>query len=274
MLARAFATAAVLSLLVLVPATAAKTRGAFKVTSTLDGKAVLPHRIHWLAFPSLAHAKIAKVEFLIDEHLAWVEHGAPYVYGSDDNGRNEGYLVTSWLSPGEHHFVVRATATDGTTSTDTVVSRVLPAPAPPTALTGTWQRTIDATGAPKPGSAGNPTSTIIAPGTWKITFEKRWIHDAAPGKFVYPASNNNGTGFVFLDDYSATPTRIHVQGEVIFHPISDKLAEGGWWCYPNGPAADYNWTVNGNTLTLAPIGGHDACRIRGYVWAGTWTRVN
>jgi hypothetical protein len=273
MLARALATAAMLSLLVLVPTTAARPGGAFKVTSTLDGNPVLPHRIHWLAYPSLARAKVAKIEFLIDGRVAWVEHTAPYVYGSDDNGRNEGYLVTSWLSPGEHHFVVRATATDGTTSTDTVLSRVLPAAGPPAALAGTWERAVDATGAPKSGSSGNPTSTLVASGTWKITFEKRWMHDSAPGKFVYPKSNNNGTGFVFLDDYSATSTRIHVQGEVIFHPGSDKLAEGGWWCYPNGPAADYNWTVSGNTLTLSPVGDRDACGIRGFVWAGTWTRV-
>ena len=273
MLARALAAAAVLSLLVLVPATAAQTGGGFKVTSTLDGKPVLPHRIHWLGYPSLSAAKIKEVDFLIDGRVAWVEHSAPYVYGSDENGRDEGYLVTSWLSPGEHHFVVRAIATDGTTSTDTVVSRVLPAPAPPAALAGTWERLVDTTGAPKPGSSGNPTSTILAPGTWKITFEKRWIHDSAPGRFVYPKSNNNGTGFVFLDDYSATSTRIHVQGEVIFHQLSDKLAEGGWWCYPNGPAADYNWTVSGNRLALSPIGGRDACGIRGSVWAGTWTRV-
>ena len=186
MLARALAAAAVLSLLVLVPATAAQTGGGFKVTSTLDGKPVLPHRIHWLGYPSLSAAKIKEVDFLIDGRVAWVEHSAPYVYGSDENGRDEGYLVTSWLSPGEHHFVVRAIATDGTTSTDTVVSRVLPSPAPPAGLAGTWERLVDTTGAPKPGSSGNPTSTILAPGTWKITFEKRWIHDSAPRKVCLP----------------------------------------------------------------------------------------
>jgi hypothetical protein len=272
---RAFATGAILSLLVLVlvPATAARSGGGFKVTSSLDGRSVLPHRIHWLAYPSLARAKVAKVEFLIDGRPAWVEHQAPYVYGSDDNGRNEGYLVTSWLSPGKHRFVVRATAKDGTTSTDRVVSRVLPAPAPPAALAGTWERSVDTTGAPKPGSAGNPTSTIVAPGTWRITFEKRWVRDSAPGKFVYPRSNTTGRGLYNLDDYTATDSRIHVVGEVIFHPVSDKLPEGGWWCYPTGPAATYNWSVSGNTLTLAPVGGRDACGIRGFVWAGTWTRV-
>src|SRR5581483_4885909 len=237
MLGRAVAAGVLLlSLLVVAPITA-RPGAAFKVTSTLDGKAVLPHRIHWLGYPSLAHAKVAKVEFLIDGRLAWVEHQAPYVYGSDDNGRNEGYLVTSWLSPGTHHFVVRATATDGTSAVDTVVARVLPAPAPPAALAGTWERTVDAAGAPKPGSAGNPTSTIVASGPWRITFEKRWVRDSAPGAFVYPRSNTTGFGLYNLDDYSATSTRIHVVGEVIFHQVSDKLPEGGWWCYPNGPAA-------------------------------------
>jgi len=257
----------------LVAAAAAAPSTQFKVSSTLDGKTVLPHRIHWLGYPSLTHSKVAKVEFLIDGRLAWVEHGAPYVYGSDHNGQQEGYLVTSFLSPGKHRFVTQATSTDGSTATDTVVARVLPAPAPPAALAGTWQRKIDAAEVPKPGSAGNPTSTIVAPGRWTITFEKRWVHDQAPGRFVFPRSNNDGTGFVFLDDYTATSTRIKVAGEVIMHPFRDNLAEGGWWCFPNGPGASYNWSVSGNTLTLAPVGGHDACRVRGFVWSGQWTRV-
>jgi len=33
-------------------------------------------------------------------------------------------------------------------------------------------------------------------------------------------------------------------------------------------------TVNDNTLTLAPAGGHDACGIRGFIWAGQWTRTS
>ena len=268
----ALAGFAVVAILASVAQVGAAAHATFTVTSTLDGKTVLPHRIHWLGYPSLPHAKVAKVEFLIDGRLAWVEHGAPYVYGSDHNGRNEGYLVTSWLSPGMHRFAVRATATDGTKATDTVSARILPTPSPPAALAGTWERTIDPTGAPKPGSAGNPTSTFVAPGRWTITFERRWIRDAAPGRFVYPQSNSNGVGFVFLDDYTATATRIDVVGEVIFHRYSDRLAEGGWWCQPDGPRATYDWSVSGDTLTLAPVGGHDACGIRGFVWAGQWTR--
>jgi hypothetical protein len=257
----------------LVAAVATATSTPFKVSSTLDGKTVLPHRIHWLGYPSLAHSKVARVEFLIDGRLAWVEHGAPYVYGSDENGQKEGYLVTSWLSPGKHHFVVRAVATNGSTATDTVVARILPAPAPPADLAGSWTRTVDTTGVPKPGSAGNPTDTIVAAGRWTITFEKRWVHDQAPGTFVFPKSNKDGTGFVFLDDYTATANRISVAGEVIMHQVRDNLAEGGFWCYPNGPGATYNWSVTGDTLTLAPIGGHDACGVRGAVWSGQWTRI-
>ena len=245
----------------------------FKVTSTLDGKTVLPHRLYWLGYPSIAPAKIKEVDFLIDGKLAWAEHTAPYVYAGDDNGKNKGYLVTTWLSPGKHRFEVRAVGTDGTTRTDLVISRVLPAPAPPAALAGTWQRTVDKTAAPKPGSPGNPTDTVVASGRYTMTFEKRWIRDQYPGKWVYPQSNNTGYGLYNFDDYTASPTRIHVQGEVIFHPLSEKLPEGGSWCYNSGPPADYNWSVSGNTLTLAPVGGHDACGIRGFIWTGTWTRV-
>jgi hypothetical protein len=55
--------------------------------------------------------------------------------------------------------------------------------------------------------------------------------------------------------------------------VSDRLAEGGWWCYEAGPAADYRWTVSGTALTLSPQGGADRCGIRGFIWAGEWERL-
>jgi hypothetical protein len=264
-----------LALVVAVPATAMAggvgekaAQAPFTVKSSLDGTTLLPHRIPWKAFPSLPSSKIARVEFLVDGgRPRWVERNGPYQYAS------VGWFVTSWLAPGKHRFQVRATAKDGSVATDTVVARVAPAPAPPATLSGSWQRTVDTTDAPKVGSKGNPTGTYTPSGIYRLTFEKRWMHDQFPGKFVYPASNKTGTGFVFLSDYTATPTLLHVRGEVIFHPLSDKLAEGGWWCYEAGPAADYRWTVSGTTLTLTPVGGRDACGIRGFIWAGDWTRV-
>jgi hypothetical protein len=243
----------------------------FKVASTLDGKKVLPHRIHWLGLPTLGPGRVREVDFLIDGKVHWIEHNPPYVYG-DNDGQHRGYLVTSWLSPGKHRFTVRVVASNGRTASDTVVARVPPAPNPPAALAGTWERTIDATNAPKPGSAGNPTSSIVASGPWKLTFEKRWVRDSAHGKFVFPQSNSTGLGLYYLDDYTATSSQIHLVGEVIFHPVRDNLPEGGWWCWMDGPPSTYTWTVSGNTLTLAPVGGHDACGIRGFVWAGQWTR--
>lgn len=240
---------------------------AFTVKSSLHGKTILPHRIHWLGFPSLANNQIARVDFFIDGGKArWTEHNAPYSYADDG-----AYLVTSWLPPGNHRFQVRATAKDGRVATEVVVARVAPAPSPPAALAGTWQRTIDTSEAPKFGTKANP-GTYTPSGVYRLTFEKRWIRDDFPGKFVYPASNKTGNGFVFLSDYAATATILHVHNEVIFHKVSDKLAEGGWWCHEYGSDADYRWTVSGATLTFTPVG-RDSCGIRGFIWAGEWTRV-
>jgi hypothetical protein len=75
----------------------------FGVTSTLDGRSTLPHRIHWQAFPKPS-ASVTEVDFLIDGKQFWVEHNTPYFYGDDGN-----YLVTSFLAPGPHAFAVRET---------------------------------------------------------------------------------------------------------------------------------------------------------------------
>ena len=109
----------------------------FAVSSTLDGKTVLPQRIHWVAKPGIAAAKVVEVVFLIDGKIGWVEHKPPYVYGNDGN-----WLVTSALEPGTHRFTVRTTTVDVRTVSKTVKARVLPAAAPPAALAGSWQRTV------------------------------------------------------------------------------------------------------------------------------------
>lgn len=257
-----------------VASSAAPAATALKVTSTLDGKKVLPHRIHWIGRTTLASKEIAKVEFLIDGKLKWIEHSAPYYYGGNGGGHSN-YLVTSWLSPGQHRFTVRAVAKSGSAATDTVRTRVVAAPNVPAALAGTWERTIsDTSGAPKPGSPGNPTGSLTPPGRYRITFDRRWIHD------VFPCDTNpcrfnpkTGGGGEFISDWTPGARTFTVRGPVtirIFHN-SDRL--GGFWCYEDGPQATYTWSADGNTLTLAPVGGRDACGIRGFIWAGTWTRV-
>jgi hypothetical protein len=241
----------------------------FNLASTLDGKTVLPHRIHWLGLPALSASKVKAVDFLIDGRLAWVEQKAPYSYADDG-----GYLVTSFLAPGRHRFTIRAIPFAGHSATDTVTARVLPAPPVPAALAGTWQRKIsDTSSAPAPGSPDNPTSTLTPPGTYKITFDRRWIHDEFPcTNSPCTFQSSTGAGTEFDSDWDHGPTTFHVQGEVTFRMFTDTDRLAGWWCQTWGPPATYTWSVSGKTLKLAPVGGHDACGIRGSVWSGTWTR--
>ena len=254
-------------------ATGAASGKPFKVTSTLDGKTVLPHRIHWIAAPTLSASKIREVDFLIDGKVRWIEHHSPYVY-SDNDGPHRGYLVTSWLKPGKHRFTVRAVTRSGHSATDTVVARVRQAPAVPKTLAGTWQRTIsDTSGAPKPGSPGNPTDSLTPPGTYKLMFERRWIQDVFPCD-TSPCRFNpkTGAGGEGTSDWTPGASTFAVRGPVTFRVFHNTDRLGGWWCWMDGPSATYTWSVSGSTLTLAPVGGHDACGIRGFIWAGEWTR--
>jgi hypothetical protein len=232
---------------------------------------VLPHRIHWLGRPTLPAAAISEVDFLIDGRLAWVEHKVPYTYADDG-----GYLVTSFISPGAHHFTVRAIPINGSPASDTVTARVLPAPEVPAGLAGTWKREIKNTsGAPAAGSSSNPTSTLTPPGVYKITFERRWILDTFPCTDS-PCTYNSktGAGGEFATDWTPGPSTFSVLGSVTFRVPKDTDRLAGWWCNTWGPPATYTWSVSGNQLKLAPVGRHDACAIRGFIWTGTWTRVS
>ena len=113
---------------------------AFVVTSTLEGKKVLPHRIRWSGRPNLPASQVSIVEFLIDGKVRWDEGSPPYTYGDDSN-----WLVTSWLSPGRHSFVVRATAKDGRVALQKTTARVVAAPSPPAELIGTWKHSFQGT---------------------------------------------------------------------------------------------------------------------------------
>jgi hypothetical protein len=246
----------------------------FTIASTLDGKTVLPHRIHWLGLPTLPPSQIKRVEFLIDGNVVWIEHHKPYVYG-DDHGSHHGYLVTSWLSPGVHRFAVRAVSTSDATALDTVSARVLPPPVVPSRLAGTWERTIpDTSAAPKAGSPGNPSETLTPAGRYTITFDPRWIQDVFPcDSSPCRYNDKSGGGGEFVSDWTPGTKTFEVRGPVTFRLPVGNYRLGGWWCWMDGPTATYTWSMNEDALTLAPVGGHDACRIRGFIWSGRWTRV-
>jgi hypothetical protein len=246
----------------------------FKVTSTLDRKTFLPHRIRWLAFPRLPAAQIKEVDFLIDGGKPrWIEQNPPYTFGDDENGQHKGYLVTSWLTPGRHRFTARVIAVDGRRSEDTVVARVLPAQEPPAALAGTWQRSVpDTSGAPEPGSPGNPTETLTPRGTYTMVIDKRWIQVRFPGTYHRPQSDATGEGWILDSDYTAGLASFRVFGAVTFDTHHNQ-AEQGWWCWEDGPPTDYLWSTQGDTLTLQSKQGADPCGVRGFIWAGEWKRV-
>jgi hypothetical protein len=252
----------------------ARASESFTVSSTLDGQEVLPHRIRWVASVRPGTAHVREVQFLIDGGKPrWVEREAPYTFGDDFDGEHQGSLVTSWLAPGTHRFTVRVLTDDGRTAVNTVVVRVLPAPAPPAAIAGTWKRRVpDTSGAPAPGSPGNPTETLTPPGTYTMVIDKRWIQTRFPGTFHSLESDDTGAGWILDSDYSAQRTGLRVLGAVIFDTHHDQ-AELGWWCWPDGPPADYRWSARGDRLTLTPAEGADPCEVRGFVWAGVWTRV-
>jgi hypothetical protein len=220
---------------------------AFTVTSSLDGKTALPHRIHWLAHPSLPAAKIAEVDFLIDGKLRWIEHHPPYTYGYDGN-----WLVTSWLAPGPHRFTVRVRATDGRTAQRTATAGVAPAPAPPAPLAGTWNRTVTQ------AQAGKETPA----GTWVLTVDKTgW-------KIRDPLN-----GGVFVDVAYLAGGRLQARGGIFTTPHSD--FEGNGWCQDTNTPVNYRWAASTDTLTLT-LDGPDGCGPatdkQHFIWAGTWTR--
>lgn len=265
-----------LALLLVAPlapiGSASATKPHFALSSSIDGKTVLPHRLHWIARPSLPGGTVREVDFLIDGRVTWVEKTAPYVYGEDD-ATHVGYLVTSWLSPGRHRFTVRAIAGDGRRVARVVTARVTARPDLPLGLAGTWQRTVaDTSAAPAAESPGNPTDTKTPAGIYTMVIKPSEIQVRFPGAFQRPASDNTGAGWILDSDYAIARTTIRIAGPVTFEPFHDQ-AEGGPWCFVDGPSGTYEWSISGTALNLTPHGGSDPCGVRGFIWTGQWTRV-
>jgi len=238
--------AASLLLAVAAPsAIADPTSSSFTVTSTLDGKTVLPLRIRWIASPHGLPGKIVAVDYMIDGRLAWTEHHAAYYYGGNE-GSYGNWLVTSFLEPGEHVFTVTAHASTGAVATDTVKARVVAAPVPPGKLAGRWTRIVSAADLKK-GPKGPPA------GRWTITVDSiGWA---------------TGPGDHFDVRYLAN-------GDVVMGPeVDTPTKQAGGFC---GIDPLHTWTVSlssdDRTMVLNPAG-HDTCGDRVAIMQGTWRRV-
>jgi hypothetical protein len=221
------------------------------VTSTLDGHAVLPHRIHWQAFASTPAGHISKVDYLIDGRLSWVETLTPYFYGRDGN-----WLVTSFLTSGEHTFTVRAFTPDGRTATDTVKASVAASPAPPAALAGTWTRVVTPADV-KQATTDQPPP----PGRWRLRI----------GPTGWQLGDPSGGGALF--DVGYRPDGSMQMRPSIDYPPYPQNDQGGF-CADTDPLWTWTYSVagDGKTLTLRPAG-HDPCGDRTAILAGTWTTV-
>jgi hypothetical protein len=241
-----FVLAVSLMVAVAVPSAVAAEPGSFTVTSTLDGKTVLPLRIRWIASPHGAPATIAAVKYLIDGHLAWTEHHAAYFYGGNE-GSYGNWLVTSFLKPGEHTFTVTADASKGAVATDTVRARVVAAPAPPAKLAGSWTRIVTPADLKK-GPKGPPG------GRWTITVDSIGWAVHAGDRF---------------------DVRYLANGDVVMGPEVDTPTEqAGGFC---GIDPLHTWSVSPSaddrTIVLNPVG-RDTCGDRVAIMQGTWTRVS
>ncbi len=233
----------------------------FELKSSIDGKRVLPHRLRWIAYPKVPAQKIARVEFLIDGKVRWIEHSAPYNYGSGDS-THLGYLITTWLKPGRHTFTVRAVATTGRKARDAVVARVLPAREPPASLAGRWTRTVTARDLKKGDKDGPPA------GRWQLVFDRvgAWHLDPL------------GSGVV--NQYGVAANAINVYAPIQMAPFRDgkggvtrfgHRAIGGTDCREDGPFGSYSWSVSRDELTLTAK--KERCGNRRAIWEGVWTRA-
>jgi hypothetical protein len=224
---------------------------AVSVSSSLDGKRVLPLRIHWTADPSLPPSSVAQVDFLIDGRLGWSELRAPYVYGDDGN-----WLVTTFLAPGKHRFTVRVTTATGKVAAHTVTARVVPAPAPPASLAGKWQHTVTA------ADVAHATSSQAPPtGRWKLEI----------GRLGWQMTDPQNGGGAFDVAYLAHG-RLQLRPTIEMPPYPNP-ANGGF-CADTDPLA--TWTAktsaDGNAMTLRPAR-RDPCGDRIAILAGTWRRI-
>lgn len=213
------------------------------VKSTLTGKTVLPHRIHWLGIPNRPESQMREVDFLVDGKLTWVEHHPPYSFAYDGN-----YLVTTWLSPGQHTFAVLAIAKDGSRARTSSTGLVGRAASPPADLTGTWKRTVTAAEAGTSGRPGIWTLTVDPVG-WQI------LDPTKHGALVDVAYLSTGV----LEARGGIATRNH------------DSHEGNVWCEEPFQPVRYRWAVNGETLTLT-LAGPKRCDGESDVWAGDWNR--
>jgi hypothetical protein len=134
---RVLSLALLIAVVAVSSALAGRNDSSFTVTSSLDGKTVLPVRSHWIAYPKIdpSQGQVAEVDYLIDGYHSWTAHSSPWYFGDKGN-----WLVTTILKPGLHTFTVRALTADNQVAIDKFQARVIAPRRPPAKLAGSWSR--------------------------------------------------------------------------------------------------------------------------------------
>ena len=218
------------------------------MTSTLDGLTTLPHRIQWEAKPNPEN-NVSEVDFLIDGQLAWVEKNTPYFYGGDNN-----YLVTSFLTPGEHSFTVHMVTTNGQSVDSIDKASVESAPVLPNGLAdSSWGREVTASDVQKATSSAPPPA-----GQWDLTINSvGWmVHDP------------EGGGLLLDVDYQSGG-KVELRPTIEQPPYPNPYT--GSFCKEPDPTAlwIYTFDTSGKTLSLHPVD-KDICGDRLAILEGTW----
>jgi hypothetical protein len=239
----------------------------FAVTSSLDGKKVLPLRVHWIArLHHISPSQVLEVDYFIDGKKAWDEKSPPYYYGgystqfpTDAPWHGGNRLVTSFLTPGFHAFTVRVLRLTGRALIDTVKARVVAAPSPPQDLAGAWARMVTPDDLKK-GPVGPP------PGTWTLHVTSAgWGGD---GSSTTIPPNEPGWGGNDRWDVRYLKNGNVVMGPEVVTPANQVTG----FCGVDQP---HTWTVmlssDDQTMRLDPVD-TDRCGVRVALLQGTWTR--
>jgi DNA-binding SARP family transcriptional activator len=236
--------------------------------SSLDGMTVLPQRTRWVVRPDVPDSAVREVDYIVDGKLRWVEQIPPYYYGGDDNGANPGYLITTWLSAGEHVFTSNVVSADGKEETDVVTARVPPAPQPPAALAGAWTRTVTKRDLAKSGGFGAGAGNVPPTGVWRLVFDRIGAWELDPRKTGLATEYQVVADVLFayapISMRPCTPNGSCGVKRFGYHHL------GGRDCTAAGPFGSYRWSVSGTQLTLTAI--HEPCGQRRAIWEGTWKR--
>jgi hypothetical protein len=240
------------------------------VTSSLDGKRVLPRFTHWLALPNVPSSQVAEVDFLIDGKLRWVEHTAPYTYAGDDEHGHLGYLFTNWLTPGTHRFAARVKTNGGRTATDVVTARVSAASSPPRALAGTWTRVVTKADTKK-ADPRYGTDNVPPAGKWRLIIDRTGIWELDPlGTGLLQAYAIRANVLRSLAPIQMVPQQASGDPGEIVKFGAHVAVGGGVDCDESGPFGTYRWSASSHRLTLEAL--HEPCGQRRAIYEGIWTR--